>query len=148
MRARVGVCTRPMLSTCRFCPYFKVYRRVAFIPKIQSPMARLSPARYSGWYSLWSFRLAKPWRMASSVSDEIHNRLTGHLACAFCITHLCISSPSCPASPQFTISSAFCMSRSITWNCFSIPRSSISFMPKRWGIMGSAPKLHLFQLSV
>lgn len=22
--ARVGVCTRPMLSTCRFCPYFNV----------------------------------------------------------------------------------------------------------------------------
>ena len=48
MSANVGVCTLPIESTCLFCPYFKVYRRVAFMPSTQSPMARLSPASYSG----------------------------------------------------------------------------------------------------
>ena len=44
MSASVGVCTRPMDSTCRRWPYFRVYRRVAFMPSSQSPMARLNPA--------------------------------------------------------------------------------------------------------
>ncbi|CDA49384.1 unknown [Bacteroides stercoris CAG:120] len=86
MSASVGVCTRPMESTCRFCPYFMVYRRVAFMPNSQSPMARESPASYNGWKSDASLSLANPSRMASSVSEEIHRRFTGQRAPAFCIT--------------------------------------------------------------
>ena len=133
-----------MESTWRFCPYFNVYRRVAFIPSTQSPMARLRPASYNGWNSDWSFRLANPSRIASSVSDEIHRRLTGQCAPAFCITHRWINSPSCPASPQLIISSACCISPSIMWNCFSIPGSFISLMPNRGGIIGKLLKLHAF----
>ena len=82
--------------------------------------------------------------MDSSVNDEIHKRFTGHLAPAFCMTQRCINSPSCPASPQFIISSAFCINCSITLNCFSIPASSISLIPKRGGIIGKLPRLHDF----
>ena len=111
-------------------------------------MARLSPATYSGWYSLWSFSELKPSRIASSVIDDIQRRFTGHFACAFCITQRCISSPSWPASPQLTMQSAACMRRSITLNWRLMPSSSMSFMPKRGGIIGNAERLQCFQCSV
>ena len=37
--ASVGVCTLPTDKTCLYPPYFTVYRRVAFNPKSQSPIA-------------------------------------------------------------------------------------------------------------
>ena len=86
--------------------------------------------------------------MASSVSEEIQSRLTGHLAPAFCITHRWMSSPSWPASPQLIIISASCISFSMMWNCFSIPLSLISLIPKRGGIMGSVLRLHVFHEGV
>ena len=82
--------------------------------------------------------------MASSVIDEIHRRFTGQVAWAFCITQRWMSSPSCPASPQFTMPSAFCISRSMMANCFSMPLSGISLMPKRCGIIGSCVSAHGF----
>ena len=86
--------------------------------------------------------------MASSVIDEIHRRLTGHLACAFCITHRWMSSPSWPASPQLTMLSAWLKSCSMTANCFFTPWSSFRRMPKRGGIMGRALKAQLFHMGV
>lgn len=86
--------------------------------------------------------------MASSVIDEIHRRFTGHLACAFCITHRWMSSPSCPALPQLTMPSAACISFSMMANCFLMLSSSMSLMPKRWGIMGSDERLHVFHIGV
>ena len=86
--------------------------------------------------------------MASSVIDEIHRRFTGHLACAFCITHRWMSSPSCPASPQLMMPSAACMSCSMTANCFFTPWSSFRRMPKRGGIMGRALRLHARHMGV
>ena len=149
INAKVGVCTRPIESTCLFWPYLIVYKRVAFIPSSQSPIARESPASYNDWKSDWSFNLEKPSRIASSVKEEIHKRLTGQRAPAFCITQRWINSPSWPASPQLIISSAFCINCSIIWNCFSIPGSCpISLIPKRGGIIGKLPKLHDFQLGV
>ena len=82
--------------------------------------------------------------MASSVIDEIHRRFTGQVACAFCITHRWMSSPSCPASPQFTMPSAACISRSMVANCFLMPLSSMSLMPNRWGTIGSCVSAHGF----
>ena len=111
-------------------------------------MARESPARYSGWYSLWSLSFWNPSRMASSVMDDIHSRLTGQEAPAFCMTHRWMSSPSCPASPQLMISSAACMSRSMTSNCRRMLSSLMSLMPKRVGIIGSAERLHAFHAGV
>ena len=122
---------------------------MAFIPSNQSPIARESPASYSDWKSAWSFSFANPSRIASSVKDEIHKRFTGQRAPAFCITQRWINSPSCPASPQLIISSAFCINCSMIWNCFSMPGSCpISLIPKRGGIIGKLPKLHDFQLGV
>ena len=118
------------------------------MPNTQSPIARLNPASYKGWNSFWSFSLLNPSRMASSVKDEIHRRFTGQCAPAFCMTHRWISSPSWPASPQFIISSAFCISPSIMRNCFSMPGSLISLMPKRGGIMGRLDRLHAFHEGV
>lgn len=86
--------------------------------------------------------------MACSVSDEIHRRLTGHLAPAFCITHRWMSSPSCPASPQLIIISAFSISCFITLNCCSTPLSFLSLMPKRGGIKGRAARLHCCHMVV
>ena len=86
--------------------------------------------------------------MASSVIDDIHRRFTGHVGCAFCITQRCISSPSWPASPQFTISSAAFISRSMVANCFFTPSSSFSLMPKRCGIIGRAVRLHVRHIGV
>ena len=65
-------------------------------------MARAFPAAYNKPYSLLSFNCLNPSVIASSVSDEIHNRLTGFVFSAFAKTHRCINSPSIPASPQFT----------------------------------------------
>ena len=57
------------------------------MPSIQSPMARDSPAKYRLLKSLPGFSCPKPSRMLSSVSDEIHSRLTGTLHSAFWYTH-------------------------------------------------------------
>ena len=86
--------------------------------------------------------------MASSVSEEIHRRFTGQCAPAFCITQRWISSPSCPASPQLMISSAACIRRSMVWNCFCMPESSISLMPKRGGIIGRLESDQAFHAGV
>ncbi|CUP04253.1 Uncharacterised protein [Segatella copri] len=86
--------------------------------------------------------------MASSVMEEIHNLLTGHFACAFCITHLWISSPSCPASPQLMMLSAACISFSMVANCFLMPSSLMSLIPNRCGIIGNAERLQCFHIGV
>ena len=86
--------------------------------------------------------------MASSVRLFTQSRFTGHFAAAFCITHRWMSSPSCPASPQLMISSAFCIRLSMMRNCFSTLLSCFSLMPKRGGIMGSCPKLQLRHIGV
>ncbi len=86
--------------------------------------------------------------MDSSVREDIQRRLTGHLAPAFCITHRWMSSPSCPASPQFMMLSAACMSFSMVWNCFCIPLSSMSFMPNLGGSIGRDDRDQRFQASV
>ena len=149
MMASVGVCTLPIDSTLPLPEvYFSVYSRVAFIPNIQSPMARDNPAWYNGSKSACGRRFLNPSRMASSVSDDIHNRFTGHWIDAFCITHRCISSPSCPASPQLITSSASLIRLSMTLNCFSMLSWAMSLMANLPGIMGSCASDHRFHNGV
>lgn len=73
--ARVGVCTRPMELFTE--PEAAANARLAFMPTSQSAFALLSAAAYRLSYPVPSLRLAIPSRMASSVSEEIHNRLNG-----------------------------------------------------------------------
>jgi len=65
------------------------------------------------------------------------------VAQAFCITHRCMSSPSCPASPQLMMRSALAKSCSMTLNCSSTP--SLRRMPNRSGTMGRAASDQAFQ---
>ena len=73
--ARVGVCTRPMELFTE--PEAAANARLAFMPTSQSAFALLSAAAYRLSYPVPSLRPAIPSRMASSVSEEIHNRLNG-----------------------------------------------------------------------
>ena len=144
-KAKVGVCTRPTDNTDFPLPYFMVYNLVALMPNNQSPIARAQPAAYKLSKSLPSRKLSNPSLMASSVSDDIHKRFTGLPALLYCITHRWINSPSCPASPQLMISSAWANNFLITSSCRTAPSLSNAFMPKRSGIIGSVPIFQYFQ---
>ena len=82
-----------------------------------------------------------------SVREDIQSLDILHLHPAFWSTHRCMSSPSCPASPQLMISSACVTSCRIISNCFCIPGSSINFIPNRLGSMGSSDSVHRFHSS-
>ena len=73
--ASVGVCTRPMELLGE--PEAMASARLAFMPTSQSALARQSAAAYRLSYSEPSFSSSSPFRMASSVSEEIHSRLNG-----------------------------------------------------------------------
>ena len=70
-------------------------------------MALLLPALNKGSKSVPGINLLNPSLIASSVKDEIQSLFIGALHSACSRTHLCISSPSWPASPQFITSVAF-----------------------------------------
>ena len=146
--ARVGVCTRPIESVALPRPNFVVKALVAFIPKSQSPIALADPAAYKLSYCLASFNLLNPSLIASSVSEEIQSLLMGLLHFAFNNTQRCISSPSCPASPQLMTSVQFATKFSMQLNCFCIPASSTTFIPKFGGIIGKSSNFQYFQFSL
>ncbi len=79
--ARVGVCTRPIEYSAAPPPPASraraVTARVAFIPTSQSASDRERAASASRSSCAPGRSAAKPRRIASSVSDEIHSRQTG-----------------------------------------------------------------------
>ena len=77
--ASVGVWTRP-IEYSAVSPATRpraVIARVAFIPTSQSASERERAASASGSSCAPGRSAAKPLRIASSVSDEIHSRWTG-----------------------------------------------------------------------
>src|SRR5690625_4093318 len=94
MMPSVGVCTRP-LDSCAL--YFVVSARVALSPTYQSASARATADKYKFSYRLPGFKFLNPSRIALSVTEEIHKRLSGFFTRAFSIIQRATSSPSRPA---------------------------------------------------
>ena len=114
--ASVGVCTRPIELLDE--PETMARARLAFMPTSQSAFARLSAAAYRLSYSVPSFSSSSPFRMASSVSEEIHRRLNGFVQPRKAYIQRKISSPSRPASVATMMLSHLENTLSMTFSCF------------------------------
>src|SRR5690606_6997261 len=115
------------------------------MPNSQSPIALERPAYNKLSYCEDGFKFSKPSFMASVVKDEIHNRLTSPLYFASFITQRWMSSPSCPASPQFITTSAFSNKLLTILNCFCMPELVTTLVSNFSGSMGKLFKSQLFQ---
>ena len=142
--ARVGVCTRPQES-CALC--LTVSARVAFKPTSQSASALATAASYSFWYSRASLSWAKPWRMALSVTEEIHRRFMGFFTPAFLIIQRATNSPSRPASVAITMSlmSLRCIWALTAWYCLLV--FLMTWISSFSGSMGRVSIFHTFHCS-
>ena len=119
--ASVGVCTRPIELLDE--PETMARARLAFMPTSQSAFARLSAAAYRLLYSEPSFSSSSPFRMASSVSEEIHRRLNGFVQPRKSYIQRKISSPSRPASVATMMLSERLNTFSMIFSCFEAAMS-------------------------
>ena len=117
--ASVGVCTRPIELLDE--PETMARARLAFMPTSQSALARLSAAAYRLSYSEPSFSSSRPFRMASSVSEEIHRRRNGFLQSRRAYIQRKISSPS--RSVATMMLSQRLNTLSMTFSCFEAAMS-------------------------